>query len=158
MPNINIYIKGKIMEQNRKHLRISSFLVLFMAALTLLRLLAELAWGEINYAIIPDGAPENVISIAKTFLLVTSLLFLLPEVYVGIKGLRIAKKPNLSKGHIVWAIIIFALTVINIVSPLIGVVSGDNQKENLSTVLSLVVSASIYFDYIKYARLIAKEN
>lgn len=146
------------MEQSRKHLKISSLLVLLFAAFSLLNLVSELFLGELNNATIPEGAPTNIVSITQTILLVMSLLFLAPECYVGIKGLRIAKNPNSSKGHIVWATIIFVITLINLVSPLIGLVSDNNTEENISTLLSLGLNASIYFDYIKYARIVAKEN
>ena len=119
--------------------------------------MASLVWGEeLNNATVPEGAPDNIIAIAKVFLLVLSLLFLLPEVYVGIKGLRMAKNPNSSKGHIIWAGIIFVLTVVGIISPLINFIKGVNTYDNISTVLSLGLNASIYFDYIKYAYLVSK--
>ena len=144
------------MEQSRKHLRISSWIILLFAALTFIQLLGELAWGEINHAVIPDGAPENVVDIAKIFIAVLTLLCLIPEVYVGIKGLRVAKNPNSSKAHIVLAIVIFVFTLLSLVSPVIGFFGGDDAGENISTVFSLLLNASIYFDYIKYARLVAK--
>lgn len=146
------------MEQSRKHLRISSWIILLFAALTVIQALGYLAWGDLNNAEIPDGAPENILEITKIFLLVVTVLFLLPEVYVGIKGLRMAKNPNSSKGHIIWAIIIFVFTLISLILPLVDIVKGDNVKDNIRTLLSLVLNASIYFDYIKYARLVAKEN
>lgn len=145
------------MEQSRKHLKISSLIVLLFSALTLIQLVASLVWGEeLNNATVPEGAPDNIIAIAKVFLLVLSLLFLLPEVYVGIKGLRMAKNPNSSKGHIIWAGIIFVFTVVSIISPLINFIKGVNTYDNISTVLSLGLNASIYFDYIKYAYLVSK--
>ena len=146
------------MEQNRKHLKISSWIILLFAALTFVQLLSELAWGEINHAVIPDGAPENVVDIAKIFISVVTLLCLIPEVYVGIKGLRVAKNPNSSKAHIIVAIVIFVFTLISLVSPVIRFFGGEDTRDNISTVFSLLLNASIYFDYIKYARLVAKEN
>jgi hypothetical protein len=67
------------------------------------------------------------------------------------------KTPNASKGHIIWAIILFAFTVVDLISPTLALISQENINDNLSYLLSGIVEISVYFDYIKYARAIAKE-
>ena len=98
------------MEQTQKSLKLSSIFVLLFAGLSMVEIVAELLFGEINSVVIPEGAPENILMITKIILLAVSLLFLLPQLYIGIKGLKIAKCPDSSKGHIIWAAILLTFS------------------------------------------------
>lgn len=110
------------MAQAKKNLKTYSIIVLALGALTLINLLFELFFGELNgelnNATIPDGAPANVAMIARIFILVISLLFLLPQFYIGIKGLKIVKKPDSSRAHIVWGVILTVFTALTWISSL----------------------------------------
>lgn len=140
------------MEQERKQLKTSSWIVLLFAGLTLVQIIAELLFGEMNSM----GAPDNILLITKMVLLGFSVLFLLPKAYVGFKGLRIAKKPNASKGHIIWAGIIFVLSVLSLLDPAIAILKREGVAGNASAFFSILVEVVIYYDYIKHARAIAK--
>ena len=144
------------MEQTRKNLKTSSWVVLIFAALSLLQIIGELLWGELNSAQIPAGAPENTLQITKIFLLVITVLLLLPKVYVGVKGLRVAKKPNTSKGHIIWAGIILVFAVLDLIDPVVAIVKSGNVREHISALASILLEVAIYGEYIKYARDVAK--
>ena len=143
------------MEQTRKHLKTTSIIVLALAGLTLLNLLFELFFGELKNAEIPAGSPDNILLIAQIFVLVVSLLMLLPQVYIGIKGLKMAKNPDSSKGHIVWGVILLVFAVLGLLSPLLALVQGNGEAfGNVSEVLSMAVDIMILFDYVKYARAV----
>ena len=146
------------MEQTRKNFKISSIVVLALAGFSLLQIVFEILFGEINSAAIPEGAPDNILLITKIFLLSVAALLLIPNVYIGIKGLRIAKKPNSSKGHIVWAIILLVFAVLSLIDPVVNFVKNGGVYENLSSFLSLAVEVLVYFEYIKYGMEIAKAN
>ena len=144
------------MEQTRKNLRNSSLVVLLFAVLSLLQIIGELLWGELNSAQIPAGAPENTLQITKIFLLVLTVLLLLPKVYVGVKGLRIAKMPKATKGHIIWAVIILVFAVLDLISPIAAAIQNGNVREHISAFFSILLEVSIYCEYIKHARDVAK--
>lgn len=145
------------MEQAKKHLKWTSIALLALAGSTLLQIVAELLFGDLNNAEIPAGSPDHILMITKIILLGFSCVMLFPQVYVGVKGLLVVKAPNASKGHIVWAIILFVFTVVDLLSPAFALVMQDNVNENLSLLLGGLVEASVYFDYIKYAKVIARE-
>ena len=150
------------MEQAKKHLKTMSIVVLILAGLSLINILFALFFGELNEelqnASIPEGAPENVGQIAQIFILVVALLLLLPHLYVGIKGIKIAKKPNSSVGHIVWGVILIAFTALALVSPILGLVQGgDEVFANISALCSIVVDLMVLFDYVKYAIAVRKK-
>ena len=145
------------MEQAKKHLKWTSIALLALAGSTLLQIVAELLFGDLNNAEIPAGSPDHILMITKIILLGFSCVMLFPQVYVGVKGLLMVKAPNASKGHIVWAIILFVFTLVDLLSPAFALVMQDNVNENLSLLLGGLVEASVYFDYIKYAKVIARE-
>lgn len=150
------------MEQAKKHLKTMSIVVLILAGLSLINILFALFFGELNEelqnATIPEGAPENVGQIAQIFILVVALLLLLPHLYIGIKGIKIAKKPNSSVGHIVWGVILIAFTALALVSPILGLAQGSDEVfANISALCSIVVDLMVLFDYVKYAIAVRKK-
>ena len=143
--------------ENKKHLKWSSIAILALTGFTLLQLVFELIFGELNNAELPEGSPANILLITKIFVLCVSALFMIPSIYVGIKGLKVAKNPDASGAHIIWAVILFALSVVGLVEPLLGVIGKENTRENVDSLISILVSVSVYFDDIKEARAVRKE-
>ena len=144
------------MEQSRKNLRNMSVVVLALAGLSLINILFELFFGELNSelnnATIPEGSPDNIVSIARIFILVISLVLLLPEVYVGVKGIRIAKNPDDSKGHIIWGIILIAVTAAGLIPPFFAFLQGDGEAfGNVAELCSIAVDVAVLVEYVKYA-------
>ena len=146
------------MEQARKHLKLTSFVVLALAVLSLLNAAFEVFFGELNNVPIPEGAPENILLITKIFVFVIALLLVAPQIYIGAKGLRIAKNPNASKSnaHIVWGIILLVITIMSMISPALAIVNQEDVFENGSSLLSIAVDAMFLYDYVKYAKMISK--
>ena len=142
------------MEQSRKHLKISSIVVLVFTLGTIFNLIAGLM--NLDNAAIPDGAPDNILTITKTILMVVSGILLLPQIYIGLKGLKVAANPNSSKSHIIVATIVFIFARISLLSPAIALIEGSSD-ESIGTLLGLAVEASVYFDYIMAARAVANE-
>lgn len=144
------------MEQTRKYLKLSSIAVLALAFFSLLQIVSELLYGELNNAVIPEGAPENILPITKIVLFSVALLLTLPSIYIGIKGLRIAKKPNSSKGHIVWAIILLVFASLSLIEQGVGFIHNGFNFENISAFCSIVVEVTVFVEYIRLAIAVRK--
>ena len=144
------------MEQTRKNLKLSSIAVLALAVFSLIEIASELFFGDLGQAMIPEGAPENILLITQIILFSFALVLTLPSVYMGIKGLRMAKKPNLSKGHIVWAIILLALTFLGLINHVVGFIQNGFNFENISAFLSVAVEAFVFAEYIRFAIAVRK--
>ena len=86
-----------------------------------------------------------------------ALLLLLPNIYIGVKGLRIAKKPNASKGHIVWGIILLVLASLSLISPVVDIINNGFKYDYISEFFSITVEVAVFFEYIKYAIALRKE-
>ena len=144
------------MKQSRMHLKITSIIVLVFAAFSFLNILSELVLGALNDATIPEGSPDNILLITKVFLLVVTLIMLAPQIYIGIKGIKVANKPNSSKAHIVWAIILLAFSVSCLVSPIAAIAANEDIFSNVFSILSVIVEILIYFDYTRCAIAVSK--
>ena len=130
--------------------------MLALAFFSLLQIVSELLFGDVNNAAFPEGAPEYILLITKIFVFAVSLLLTLPNIYIGIKGLRIAKKPNSSKGHIVWAIILLVLASLSLVEQGFALVRYGVNFESISAFCSIVVEVTVFVEYIRLAIAVRK--
>ena len=130
--------------------------MLALAVFSLLQIVSKLLYGELNNAVIPEGAPENILPITKIVLFSVALLLTLPNIYIGIKGLRIAKKPNSSKGHIVWAIILLVFASLSLIEQGVGFIHDGFNFENISAFCSIAVEVAVFVEYIRLAIAVRK--
>ena len=144
------------MEKSRKYLKIYSIVVLVYTLGIILNLVAGLS--ELNNATIPAGSPDNIVLITKVILMVISGILLLPQIFIGLKGIKVANNPDSSKSHIVVATILFVLAIFSTITPISSLIKKEAVGENVRNLLSIAVELYLYFDYIKYARLVAEEN
>ena len=144
------------MEKSRKYLKIYSIVVLVYTLGIILNLVAGLS--ELNNATIPAGSPDNIVLITKVILMVVSGILLLPQIFIGLKGIKVANNPDSSKSHIVVATILFVLAIFSTITPISSIIKKEAVGENIRNLLSIAVELYLYFDYIKYARLVAEEN
>jgi hypothetical protein len=144
------------MTESKKQLKIASFLVLILAAISTVDIALELCFGKINSVHIPDGAPENTLLIAKIIIGVVSAMILIPQFYVGIKGLRIVKNPTKSKAHIICAIVILGFIAWGLVENVLGIVSQSETGDYVGALLDHILEGIVYIDYVRYARAVAK--
>ena len=145
------------MDTNRKHLRDLSGLVLFFALLAAIGLVSDALVLDFNIQNLPDNVSEGIASFMRIFLCVFGFILLLPQIYVGVKGLKIAKNPNTSKGHIVWAIILTVCTVMSIPSPISDIAQGVQVGANVVELLRLAVDILLYVTYTVCAKRVLKD-
>ena len=144
------------MEQSRKQFKIASLVVLIFTAFTLVNLIAEIFYGDLSNAALPEGAPSNALAVTQIFVLVFSFVMLLPQVYIGWKGLRVAKNPDDSKGHIIWAAILLGFAVLGLIEPVIALIQQGGTYGNISDLFGGLLDVIIFYEYIQYARAVLK--
>lgn len=133
-----------------------SILVLAYTALTLIRLIVEAAFTNFNIRNLPDNVAEGFAMVLRVMLCVISFILLLPQIYIGVKGIKIAKKPDSSKGHLVWAIILSAFAVLSISTPVSNIMHGVNVGANLFELIGLSVDILLFVTYAVCARRVLK--
>ena len=146
------------MSKSRINLKIISIVVLILAALSLVNIASGLIFGALDEAEIPADAPDNILLITKIFVAVISLIMLAPHVYVGIKGIKVANKPNSSKAHIFWAIILIAFAAYSLISPIASVIILEDVLSNIFSIISIAFEIVVFILYTKYAIAVAKEK
>ena len=140
------------MEKSRRNLLTFSLFIIGLAVITVVEIAAELYLGGFNRVEIPEGAPDNILEITKNFILIFSIVMLLPQLYVGIKGVRVARNPDSSKGHIFWGSVIFILAVLGCVSSIIDWTNNGNPSECFSSLMECAFDAIIYCEFLVAAR------
>ena len=128
----------------------ASIIVILFAILTLVDIAAELFVVDGNFAGI-DGMMQNVELITGSFVMLLSFIFLLPEFYVGFKGIKVARDPDSSKAHIFFAILIFIIAILNVISAIVAIISQVDIAGNGVYGIDNVFRAIVYFVYIKCA-------
>ena len=144
------------MKKTKFNLKILSIASLVIAAFTLIKIVGELIFGEINTAVLPEGAPENLLLITKIFIASFSFILLLPQIYLGIKGLWAVNHPRSSRFHVIVAIVLFALTLVTIVSPITAIVKKENILYNVAGICSIIIQLFLYFEYARNAKELAR--
>jgi hypothetical protein len=87
---------------------------------------------------------------------VVGLILLLPQLYIGVKGMKIAKNPTSSKGHIVWAVILLVFLAFGIISTVISIAEQINVVNDVITLFDHALDVIVYCMYIKYANRVLK--
>ena len=144
------------MEQKRKNLKVVSAIVLVFTGLTFLRTAVGYLFTDQGIAILPDGSSVILQLIVRLIMVAVTLVFMLPQIYVGVKGLRIAKNPAPAKAHVVWAWILLIVTVLGLIEPVTAVLQPGGLAGNVVALIIGLLSIVIYFAYIRCARAVAK--
>ena len=144
------------MERNKKNLKVLSILILALAVYSLIRIVLSVFSIDLNPEDLTDGASATLLLIGQIFVCVVSFILLIPQIFVGIKGIKVSNNPDSSKAHIVWAVILIVLSVIGILSPASELIKGVAVLDNLLAVADMALDAIIYIEYINYAKKLVK--
>jgi uncharacterized membrane protein len=144
------------MEKNKKNLKVMSILILALAVYSFARLVLSVFTIDFNPENLAEGVSSSLLLVGQIFVCVVGFILLLPQTYVGIKGIKISNKPDSSKAHIVWAVILAALSVIGIFSPVSELIRGVDVSGNVLAVVDMALDVIIYIEYINYANKVMK--
>ena len=144
------------MNNSRNHLKEASFLVLLFTAFSFIRMIIQ--FFVVGFEVDPAqvGVSHELVVVAMIVTFVISLILLLPQLYVGVKGMKIAKNPTSSKGHIVWAVILLVFTAFGVISTVSSIAEQINVIDNVITLVDHALDVIVYCMYIKYAIRVLK--
>jgi hypothetical protein len=143
------------MSISRNHLKEASFLVLLFTAFSFIRMIIQLFVGfEADPTQV--GVSHEIIVVTMIVMFVVGMILLLPQLYVGVKGMKIAKNPTSSKGHIVWAVILLVFSAFGIISTVTSIAEQINVVDNVITLVDHALDVIVYCMYIKYANRVLK--
>ena len=150
------------MQKTRKNLKSTSIVVLALAGLSLINLVFEIFFGDLKEMLktapVPEGAPANIVLSTQIFVLAVAILHFLPNLYIGFKGIKLAKNPDDSKAHIIWGIIVTAFTALSLGAPISALVQGTGSTlGNVAEICSIVVDITILFEYVRLSINLRKQ-
>ena len=146
------------MEKNRKELKTLSIVILALVAFSLVKLIVDLCVNGIpQITPIPQGLTKEIVDVIVIITLALTCVAFLPEIYIGIKGIRVANNNAKGKAHLVWAIILIVFSVIAVAGGISNLVKNVNTM-NIINLCDVVIDGLLYVTYFDYARKIAKAN
>ncbi|MBR5519133.1 MAG: hypothetical protein IKU55_00295 [Clostridia bacterium] len=146
------------MEKTKQSLKWTSYLVLFFAAWTLVQLVVALFCGNLDFSLLSTEATEGMILTAKIIIVAISTLLLLPQVFVGCRGLQLVKNPaTKTKAALVWAVILLVISAWGLVDPIVGIIKQTNVTDNVFLAFSNLAEALLFFDFIRLTKILTKD-
>jgi hypothetical protein len=143
------------MDKNRKELKSFSIVILAFVALDLIKIIISLFVKGLPLPNeIPEGMSKDIVQITTIIIFAVSLIILIPQIYVGVKGLMIANGAKSGNAHIIWAIILVALSAIATISGIVDITKAFSF-DALLNILSPAVDVVIFAFYYFYAKKIA---
>ena len=144
------------MKKIQKNLKEASIVVLIFTALSFIRMAVQLFFIDFDMEGVTDGLTKGIAQATLIVLSVVSFALLLPQLYVGIKGLKVAKNPDSSKAHIVWAIILLGLTIVGVPSTVSDMIQTGEIAGNLLELADALLDVLVYGAFIKFATAVLK--
>lgn len=136
------------MEKSRKYLKVMSEIILICLAFSFIRTILEVLLVNVNV----DNASNQFIIIAKIMLCVIYALLYAPQIYIGVKGIKVANTPDSSKAHIVWAVIFLVFAVFGIISSVSGLIKSEDVTNNIFSLVDAAIDLALYVFYVKFAK------
>ena len=143
------------MEKNKKELKILSWVILVLALFAVVNNIVELCISGLPTATPPEGLTVEVVKVISIIGCVIGFLVYIPQIFVGVQGIRVADGAKAGKAHIVWAIVLAVFAGISAVSGFCSFASGFTASKLASACMS-IVDVMVYVYYIIYARKIAQ--
>ena len=147
------------MEKNKKDLKIYSILILVFVAISLVKIIVSACVNGLpQLAEIPEGMTKETVQIVSIVAFVISFIVLIPQIYVGIKGVKIGTGATANgKAHMIWAIILAVLACVSTISAIIELTKVFDFSYVLNA-LDAAVDALLFISYYLLARKIAAKN
>ena len=145
------------MEKNRKNLKTYSILAFVVASLIKI-VVSVCINGLPQLAEIPEGVTKEMAQIATIIAFVISLVVLIPQIYVGVKGLKIGNGATTDgKAHMIWAIILAAFAALSSILAIIESIKVYDFNYVLNA-LDAAVDVLLFISYYLLARKIASKE
>ena len=145
------------MKESRKNLKVLSYVILALAVYSLVRVIISVFTLDFDPNNLPEGATAGIMLGGQIFVCVVSFILLLPQTFVGIKGIKVSNNPDSSKAHIVWAVILAVCSVLGVISSASNLINNNGDLVgNLLETADMVIDVCMYIAYVKYAKQVRK--
>lgn len=140
------------MEKTRKQLKEISVVILILAAFSLIRSVIDVILTDFSQASRLEGVTPSLILATQIFLIVFAFVLMIPEIYVGVKGIKIANASSSSKAPIVWAVILAIFSGVGVISSVSSLIHQGDLVGDLLALANTVVDVLLYITYINHVK------
>ena len=142
------------MNQAKKRLKFISECILILLAVSFIKSILEIFLKDVTI----DDVSESLIITSKIVIcLLFTVIIFIPQLYIGVRGLKIAKNPNSSKSHIIWAVIFAGFAILSIISAIVGMVNTGDIARNIFGIVNGGIDLAMYSCYIVFAKQVFDE-
>ena len=143
------------MEKNRKELKSWSILVLLLVALELIRNIVTVCVNGIPQATeIPEGMTQSMVQTISVIVFALTFVVFIPQIYIGIKGIKIANGAESGKANIIWTVVLMILAAISVISAISSLTKAANF-DNVMNVVGPAIDLLVFAFYFVFARRVA---
>ena len=142
--------------KKNKTLYIYGILLLVVAIVDAITLIISAATGEIAMIVHEKEFVEKLANLVIIGVVACISISVLINAYLGIKGIKEATKPSGGKLHIILAKIICIINCLMALVVVIALFKSDSVWNDISTLCSCLVDASIMFFYASECKKINK--
>lgn len=140
------------MEKTRKQLKEISVVILILAAFSLIRSVIDVILTDFSQASRLEGVTPGLILATQIFLIVFAFVLMIPEIYVGVKGIKIANASSSSKAPIVWAVILAIFSGVGVISSVSSLIHQGDLVGDLLALANTVIDVLLYITYINHVK------
>lgn len=141
----------------KKNLKLLSVVILALTAFSAFRVIFETFTLDFNPETLPEGTTKGAVLAAQIIILVFSFVLMLPEIYVGVRGLKVSKSPDSSRAYITWAKIITVICVIASIAYVIDLIKGERIVSNVLALFDTLTDAALFYFFVRYAKHVSGE-
>ena len=144
------------MEKARKNIKVTAICIMVLALLKVVASIVNFVTKgvEIPESMITPELTRDALHAIMVVVWVVTLILHLPSFYVGFKGLKVAKNPDNSKAHIVWATILLVFAVISVLSQVGELSKATDMLDAILKIVDEVCIGVLYIFYILEAKKI----
>ena len=149
--------------ENRKKLHESGVVLIIIGILNLFMFVATIVESIIDGAVAEvlatlDADIVGAVKVGLVIVCVIMSLFVIADVLLGIKAIKVSKKPTASRGYIIVAFIFCIMNAVAIISNAISIFSGNGAVLDSSLNLgTTTLSSFIYVWFINCAEAVRKD-
>jgi hypothetical protein len=150
--------------ENRSKLRENGLVLIVIGILNVLTfastIISSLVDGSIAEAL-STVEPDILVAVKVVLILICILMSFIAgaDIFLGIKAIKVSKKPNESKWYIIVAKVFLILSCIAVVSHAVSIFSGNTASivDSIVNMVSLALSVCVYALFIKSAEAVRED-
>ena len=106
---------------------------------------------------IPTGMTKEMAEAVIVVTFILTFVVFIPQIYVGIKGIKIANGAESGKAHMIWAIILAIFACISVITAISNISKGVDA-DRVFDIIYPAVDLFIFVCYFIYARKVANNQ